>query len=261
MTGITEGPIRSPTDRLPTLLLALKDDHVSVVWNAARELAKLGAAADSALPALTEALRSRDATSALWARFAVAIITNDRAKHLPVFIATLDDKRVFPGMAAAALAGLGAAARPAVPALIPQMQSEKADNRWGAAWAIANIAQALAEDAGAGGNSANEATDEMLRGAVLPLAKVLTTDADEKARWYAAYALSEIGEGAADALPALVSALNDFDEDVRGYAARALGRIGPMAITALPALAALRDDDENENVQREAAAAVIAIWS
>ena len=241
-----------PIDRLPALLLALKDDHVSVVWNSARELAKLGPAAEAALSALTETLRSRDATSALWARFAIAIITGEKAKHLPVFMEALGDKRVFPGMAAAALAGLGAEALPAVPSLIPQLQNEKADNRWGAAWAIANIAKEIAGNDTAG----------TLRDAVLPLADVLQKDADEKARWYAAYALSEIGPNAADALPALTAALNDFDEDVRGYAARALGRIGPMAIAALPCLTALRDDDtENENVQREAEAAVIAIWS
>lgn len=241
-----------PIDRLPTLLLALKDDHVSVVWNSARELAKLGAKAELALPGLSETLRSRDATSALWARFAIAIITGEAAKHLPVFIELLNDKRVFPGMASAALAGLGAAALPAVPELIPQLQDEKADNRWGAAWAIANIAKETA------GGKAISALQE----AVLPLAEVLRKDADEKARWYAAYALSEIGPYAVDALPALTAALEDFDEDVRGYAARALGRIGPMAIAALPRLTSLRDDDtENENVQREAEAAVIAIWS
>ena len=241
-----------PMDRLPTLLLALKDDHVSVVWNAARELAKLGRAAEAALPALSETLKSRDATSGLWARFAIAIITGERMQHLPVFIEALSDKRVFPGMAAAALAGLGAEALPAVPALIPLLQNEKADNRWGAAWAIANIAKELSE---------GEA-DGLLRQAIPPLANVLRNDADEKARWYAAYALSEIGADAIDALPALIAALEDFDDDVRGYSARAIGRIGPMAIAALPRLTALRDDDtENENVQRAAEAAVIRIWS
>ena len=238
--------------RLPALVDALRDPHVSVGWNAARELAKMGAAAKPALPELSKSLRSRDATTALWARFAIAIITGETAKHLPVFIEALSDKRVYPGMASAALAGLGASSLPAVPALIPQLRDANAENRWSAAWAIANIAK----------DAADNNVNETLRETVLPLADVLQKDADEKVRWYAAFALSEIGSDAAPALPSLLAALNDFDDDVRGYAARALGRVGPLAINALPQLTSLRDDpNENENVQQEAEAAVIAIWS
>ena len=254
--------MNEPDNRLPALMDALRDPHVSVGWNAARELAKMGSAARPALFELAKSLRHRDATTALWARFAIAIITGETAKHLPVFIEALNGKQVYPGMAAAALAGLGAAALPAIPELIPKLRDESADNRWGAAWAIANIAKAVNEEENEASNEADVESADILREAVLPLAGILRGDADEKVRWYAAFALSEIGPDAADALPALTAALDDFDDDVRGYAARALGRIGPLAITALPRLTALRDDPtENENAQREAEAAVIAIWS
>ena len=44
---------------------AVNDPDPGVCWNAARELAKLGPRASAALPALAEALKSHDATTAL----------------------------------------------------------------------------------------------------------------------------------------------------------------------------------------------------
>ena len=242
-----------PMSRLPTLIAALKDQHVSVVWNAARELAKLDSQAASALPALAEALQSRDATSALWARFAIAVITGEPEKHLPVLIEALSDKRIFPGMAPAALAGLGRTAAPAIPALLPKLRDEKPDNRWSAAWALTNIAKDARESG---------VPIPALREAVPALAAALTDDPDEKVRWYAACALSEIGPDALPVLPALIAALNDPDEDARGYAVRAVGRIGPPAFAALLPLVRLRDDPtENENIRAEAETALREIQS
>ena len=60
--------------RVKMLSLALTDDQVSVRWNAAKDLAKLGPAAFEALPALDAALASEDSTTALWARHAIAKI-------------------------------------------------------------------------------------------------------------------------------------------------------------------------------------------
>src|SRR5688572_19360580 len=99
--------------RVTTLAAALSDEKVSVAWNAAKELGKLGPAAAAALPAVSEALRSSDATTVVWARYAAAKITGDVRKHLPAIIQALDDKRVYAGMAATALAGFGDEARAA----------------------------------------------------------------------------------------------------------------------------------------------------
>ena len=49
--------------RVSVLIEALADEKVSVGWNAARDLAKLGPAASLALPALSQALKSSDATT------------------------------------------------------------------------------------------------------------------------------------------------------------------------------------------------------
>src|SRR5436309_3373560 len=100
-------------DRLQVLIEALSDSHVSVVWNASRELARLGPRANAALPALAAGLKSYDPTSRLWARYAIARITGHLQKHLPELIDALSQKRsVFPGMASAAIAGFGPAAAP-----------------------------------------------------------------------------------------------------------------------------------------------------
>ena len=221
--------------RVNLLIQALTDDQVSVRWNAARDLAKLGPAAAAALPALDDALSSEDSTTALWARHSIAKITGNAARHMPLLIAGLHNPRIFPGMAAAALTGFGAEAVLAVPALIQHLSHTNADNRWSAACALASIGPSAVD-------------------AVPALAECLS-DGDEKVRWYSAWALGEIGPASAPAVEALTGRLDDFDDDVRGYSARALGKIGPAAISSLPALKTLLKD-ENAAVREEAAAAI-----
>ena len=190
----------------------------------------------SALPALAVAITSPDATTVVWARYAIAKITGDLQKHLPVLIRALDDKRVYAGMVGTALAGLGADASPAVPRLRELLDADnRPDDRWAAAFALASIGPASA--------------------AASPGLALALSDSDEKLRWYAAFALSEIG-GSGSRNGIAIRALHDFDDDVRGYAARALGRIG--APDALPALNATLQD-ENDSVRREAESAIRSI--
>ena len=54
--------------------------------------------------------------------------------------------------------------------------------------------------------------------------------------------LGRFGPRAAEAVPALVSALEDPSPVVRSAAIMALGKIGPKAKAAIPALTAIQDD-------------------
>lgn len=224
---MTEAEVES---RVQLLIRALEDPHVSVVWNATRDLAKIGRAAAAALPGLTVVLAGHDPTSRLWARFAIAKITGDEEAHMPEFIKALGNKKtLFPGMASAALAGFGRTASEAVPLLIAELDEANAEYRWSAAGALANIGEEAAE-------------------AVPALANTLN-DPDEKVRWYAAWALGQIGSAAERAIPSLLPLLDDIDDDVRGYAARSIANIGgKQAAIALPLLEALTLD-ENPNVR------------
>lgn len=217
------------------LTLALKDAQVSVCWNASRDLARIGTDAQAALSALMETLHASDPTSSLWARYAIAKITENLPDHLPTFIALLEDKHVFPGMAAAAIAGFGAEAKEAIPDLIVALADSHPDNRWSAAGALAHMGAAAT--------------------VAVPALIVALDDADEKVRWYAVFAISEIGAEARAAVPALIRALDDSDEDVRGYAVRALGRIQPEGRAAIPQLQALLAD-ENGAIREEAMVAL-----
>ncbi len=222
--------------RLARLIAGLSDATISVRWNVCREMAKQGASASEALPALKALADSLDPTSAVWARYAIARIENSPETHLPYLIAALYDRRVFPGMAATALAGLGSAAAPALPDLQDRLAGGRPDDRWAAAWALGSLGPYAGSAAG-------------------DLASALS-DPDEKLRWYAAWALSELGEAARPAAEALVLALDDIDDDVRGYAALALGAIGPPAPTsALQKLKQLADD-ENPKLSQAAETAI-----
>lgn len=224
--------------RVRILALALSDEKPSVRWNAAKSLAQMGPVAVSALTDLRIAMQSPEPGTALWARVAVAKITGDVSRHLPVLIAALTDKRHFPGMAPTAIGMLGPEAAPAVAALAVCLQDEHPDNRWAAALALSQIGPLAAE-------------------AVPALAHALS-DLDEKVRWYAAIALGEIGPAAKGALHQLVRTLEGVDDDVRGSAAKALGRIGVSTSEVMEGLTELAGD-VNPSVAEEARRSLVTL--
>jgi hypothetical protein len=80
-------------------------------------------------------------------------------------------------------------------------------------------------------------------------------DSDSRVRGWAAEAVGNIGEGATDAVPALIGLLNK-DEGTRNNACFALGQIGPAAKDAIPALRSLALHDPSPDVRGFAARAI-----
>ena len=63
------------------------------------------------------------------------------------------------------------------------------------------------------------------------------SDPADEVRTYAAYALSKMEDAAADAVPALIKALEDESDRVKHHVVFALGKIGtPEALEALKSL-------------------------
>jgi HEAT repeat protein len=211
-TGAEERNPEADTKRVEALVRALQETHVSVVWNAERDLARLGYHARAAIPALNTLLSGNDPTSRLWARVALACITGDMDGYRSGILhdITSENSAVYPGMGTAAAVFLGKKLPEAIPFLLSELKADNADRRWCAANALGRM-----------GNLASDA---------LPILASLLKDIDEKVRWYAAWAIGEIGACNTDAeqeiVDSLAAALNDFDDDVRGYAAIALGRFG-----------------------------------
>ena len=93
--------------------------------------------------------------------------------------------------------------------------------------------------------------------AVGPLTQTLANrQEDEYVRGGAAWALGQIGPGAAAAVPVLTQMLTSQLESVRRNSASALGNLGPVAVAAAPQLVALlRDEDSVTRIH-----AAVALW-
>ena len=106
--------------------------------------------------------------------------------------------------------------------LIKQLQDQNVDVRMNAVRALGKI----------GTPEAIKAAED----AIPFLIQQLQNDQDKWVRMLAAMALGPIGEGAVNAVPTLIQALQDQDVSVRYYAAYALGKIGEGAVNAVPTL-------------------------
>ena len=71
-------------------------------------------------------------------------------------------------------------------------------------------------------------------------------------RVHTARTLGRFGPLAAEAVPALIAALEDDSQVMRGAVIVALGRIGPKARPAVPALSAIDGDDRLQSLAKEA---------
>ncbi|MEW6542200.1 MAG: HEAT repeat domain-containing protein [Nitrospirota bacterium] len=147
------------------------------------------------------------------------------ARAVPALIESLrqeePDRRI---MGAQALASIGPAAKPAVPALIEQALHDPVE------YAGVEAAQAL--------KTIDLPAARRVTAAYLPA----LADRDPQVRRKACAVLAGLGPVAKPAVPALIAVLQDQDDLVRDRAVRALGSIGIPAGLVLPALTqALQD--------------------
>ncbi|MBA4064680.1 MAG: hypothetical protein C0501_13390 [Isosphaera sp.] len=223
-------------DAVPRLaaLLAHKDARVRA--RAVIALAELGPAAAGAADALRAAAKDDEPETAFWAAVAACRL-DPKPEAVAAVAARLDHP--YPGRrleAAAILAQLGAAGKPAVPNLTALLDDREHGVRLRAATALWKI------DGSA---------------AALPAAAGLLKDPDPLIRELAAADLGiEFGPDAKAAVPDLVRSLFDPFAAVRWSAAEALGRVGPGAADAVGPLLALLDGDEPGPVQSAACEAV-----
>jgi len=202
--------IRIGPPAVPALVAALDSGNDTLRWRAARTLGRMGPHAEGAVGAL-EAARTlgRMGPHAEGAVGALEKALADRKRHRPLTI-VLALWRIT-GDPSKALAEVG-----------PALDDPK---RRGMA---ADVARALGPAA---------------RPLIPGLVRVALSDDHWSVRTPAIEALGEIGPGAVEAVPALVTVAKGTDSGLRQAAAQALGAIGPPAKDALPALGDAALDD------------------
>ena len=215
------GKVGAPV--VPLLRQALKDEQPKTRAMAAKALSDIGPPANDAIPNLLPLLKDpAGRASAEWpspvvryqAAIALANIDPTRKESMPVLIEILNGGNGMTKIAAIeAIQKMGSGAREAVPALEHLITAASANlNRSSALTALSKI-----EGVSAGPF----------------LARVLKNDKDSTVRFNAARALSDLGAGCPETIPALVQALNDD----RVAPASQLARLGKPGVLALmPAL-------------------------
>lgn len=197
---------------VPALVAKLKDPDVAVRFKAVKDLAALGPAAKSALPALAEVARTdadedvrRVAGSAREKIEPEAVRAEAAVTGLVAGLRSGDVGVRF--KSARELGKLGAAAKPALPDLEAALKDADEDVRAVAARSLKAVKAAVVESS----------VQEQI---------VLLADKDAATRLAAAKDLEALAGAAKAALPALEkAAASDADEDVRKLAARAAAKI------------------------------------
>ena len=241
------GKIGAPA--VPALVGLLKEKEGEVRRSAATTLGSLKSAGKDAVPALLEALgdTSSDAASRGASAEALGSVGGGDSKIISALIGHLGDKESE--VAVGASFGLGQIGVPAVPPLVKILRNGKPGEQTQAAWAVAKIGAAAKdavpalipllakkedEDLGWAVAAALGAIGEGVREA-FPALVDLGKSGKGEAKAAALSALAKVDP--AKAVPVLIEALKDRDPNARYSAVRTLGDLGPVAKDALPALA------------------------
>lgn len=213
-------------------LLHERDSAAEVRWNAIKMLSEMGAAAESAQPALLETLEDSDPHVAGVAAAALPKIGVPAEKAVPALSQLLGGPHTV--VAARALSEYKGAALPALETLVQVLEDETMDveARWNAARTLGKLGPAGA--------------------AAVPVLTEHLQDSQATVREHAAEALGDIGPPAEESVEELVAVLDDPAVRVRRDAVRSLGQIGGSARGATAEIEQLLQDPEA--IVREAAA-------
>jgi HEAT repeat protein len=218
-----------PAEVLPALVSWVKDDDKEVRGAAGDALAQFGAPAVGQVVTLLSSPQNRDVLSGVKI---LGQIGQEPKAAVPALSRVLKPADTEVSEAAAdALAGFGADAAPAVPALLDLL----------AHTTKRSLQQSIAYAFGEIGPAANQAVPQLM--------SLVQSDKepDGALRDVAAASLGKIGPGAAEAVPLLAAALKSDDVRLLSIAAEALGNIGAPAKRAIPALLNAMRADEKEH--------------
>jgi HEAT repeat protein len=235
---------------VPALVTALKGDNANMRKGAASALARIGGAAQSALPALRELAQEKDPQLALAASAAAARISLEMKDVATVFRFLKDEDPKVRLEALERVVALGPLAVPFQKGLIALLDDKDTHVKERAVEAIGllgqDVPEAIAALAGAlpppekwgiGLKGSGKPLGPALKPAVPALIKALSDDKAE-IRYVACRLLRQIGPGAKDAVPALLDLLKETREAYRANEVlAALEAIGPGAKDAVPLLA------------------------
>jgi HEAT repeat protein len=253
-------------EALPALLAGAKSQDRDVRRGAIEALGEAGPSAACALPQLTVALRDPDRSVRKAAAISITEVDPSRAGvAVPVLMEVLKEGPdcIGPPEAAQALLRIGTSAKETVPALIaglkdPALQKYSAYTLGligpGAKTAIPALVEARShtdlEFRFAAAMALVEIDATQAKAGVAVLAKELTNP-EYQIRKYAVRALGEIGQRAAEAVPALLRALvtsqKDRQNEEDAIIAETLGEIGTGAKEAVPSLVAMIKTDNPLN--------------
>ena len=137
---VDEANAKHPSERVPILIQALKQEDCSSRVSAVCDLARMGPSSKEAVPALIEALEDRDWVVRVASITALGEIGSDARDAVPALIEALDKDDVCTS-AAIALGRIGPAAAPAVERLLQLRNTKHGFLRWCAEEALRSIQQ------------------------------------------------------------------------------------------------------------------------
>jgi HEAT repeat protein len=227
------------------LVTLLKDKNVETRRASAWALQEIGEAAKEAIPALVQSLKDEDRGVQIYSAGALMLLGKGGDQHLGIITEGVKSEDESQNEAVfATVKRVGAQTLPSLILCLKDMNPRVRLLTTGCfGYAFATIVR-----------KKSSIPDD----AVMALA-MATKDRDEEVAANSIYALSNGGESAKKAVPAIINCLKDERKSVRYSAAKHLSEFGLSARIAIPILKEVARNDKDEQVRREAAWSIAAL--